>query len=71
MLFSNKQVNFVHLSVVCFSALILIDPCVGYAETSVVEFNHFKTGFPLTGAHVQLKCESCHVNENFESTPTK
>ena len=26
-----------------------------------VNFNHLKTGFPLTGAHATLPCETCHV----------
>jgi hypothetical protein len=32
-------------------------------------FNHLSTGFPLTGAHEQAKCESCHVNGIFKGTP--
>ena len=32
-------------------------------------FNHLTTGFPLTGAHEQAKCESCHVQGIFKGTP--
>ena len=29
-------------------------------------FNHVKTAFPLTGAHVKVACESCHKNKQFK-----
>ena len=32
-------------------------------------FNHLQTGFPLTGAHVSVACETCHVGGNFKGTP--
>ena len=32
-------------------------------------FNHSTTGFPLTGAHTTVTCQSCH-NGNYTSTPT-
>jgi hypothetical protein len=28
-------------------------------------FDHSTTGFPLTGAHVNVACTSCHVNNNY------
>ena len=34
------------------------------------EFNHNNTAFPLTGRHVQQGCAECHVNGQFEGTPT-
>ena len=33
-------------------------------------FNHANTGFPLTGAHANLACAACHVNNNFNNLPT-
>ena len=36
-----------------------------------VSFDHVKTGFPLTGAHVTLPCETCHVQGTFKGTPKK
>ena len=33
-------------------------------------FDHSKTIFPLTGAHLQVTCASCHVNNRFAGTPT-
>lgn len=33
-------------------------------------FNHNNTGFPLTGAHINVPCASCHINGQFAGTPT-
>ena len=33
-------------------------------------FNHNNTQFPLTGAHVSVNCAECHVNGQFDGTPT-
>jgi hypothetical protein len=33
-------------------------------------FDHSKTPFPLTGAHVTVPCSSCHINGQFAGTPT-
>jgi len=32
-------------------------------------FDHSKSGFPLTGAHVQTLCSKCHVNNNYTTLP--
>lgn len=34
------------------------------------DFNHMKTGFPLTGVHTNIECETCHVGGIFKGTPT-
>lgn len=34
-------------------------------------FDHNLSRFPLTGAHVTVKCESCHQNRVFKGTPTE
>jgi len=34
-------------------------------------FDHFKTGFEITGAHKRAKCESCHKDGVFKGTPKK
>ena len=36
-----------------------------------VNFDHIKTGFPLSGAHATLPCETCHVQGIFKGTPKK
>jgi len=33
-------------------------------------FDHSKSAFPLTGAHLTLQCTQCHVNNVFTGTPT-
>ncbi len=33
-------------------------------------FDHNKTPFPLTGAHIKVACASCHVNNNYTNLPT-
>ncbi len=33
-------------------------------------FDHSKSTFPLTGAHVNVACAQCHVNNVFKGTPT-
>jgi hypothetical protein len=32
-------------------------------------FDHLRSGFPLTGAHRRIPCESCHGGAAFEGTP--
>ena len=34
------------------------------------KFDHSTTKFPLTGAHVSVACETCHVNNNFVGLST-
>jgi hypothetical protein len=38
--------------------------------THRTDFDHLRTGFPLTGAHATATCESCHVGGLFKGTPT-
>ena len=33
-------------------------------------FEHSKTNFPLTGAHVSVDCSSCHTNDRYKGLPT-
>jgi len=43
-----------------------------FAQTDApgtIKFNHIQTGFNLTGAHVQARCESCHIQGVFRGTP--
>ncbi|MEQ1539733.1 MAG: cytochrome c3 family protein, partial [Sphingorhabdus sp.] len=35
------------------------------------KFDHFSTGFPLTGGHARVTCESCHKGGVFEGAPTR
>jgi len=55
------------LSALCAALLVLagLTSCRTNAP-----FNHSATGFPLTGAHATLPCQSCHVNGNYNLTST-
>jgi hypothetical protein len=39
------------------------------ADTGPVKFDHIRTGYNLTGAHILVRCESCHVQGVFKGTP--
>ncbi len=39
------------------------------AQNTSSKFDHLQTGFPLTGAHVSARCESCHVGGVLKGTP--
>ena len=50
------------------------DDCKGcHTEKSwrQVTYNHEKTKFPLTGAHAEVGCKSCHPGERYKATPTQ
>jgi len=36
-----------------------------------VTFDHDLTAFPLEGAHAELECSSCHLNDVYRGTPTE
>ncbi|MFZ2325499.1 MAG: cytochrome c3 family protein, partial [Rhodoferax sp.] len=40
-----------------------------WAQGSVKNFDHVKTGFALAGMHANARCESCHVSGVFKGTP--
>ncbi len=40
-----------------------------HAADDIESFDHFTTGFPLTGAHQFLDCSSCHIGGMFKGTP--
>ena len=39
------------------------------SDSGNLKFDHSKTGFLLTGSHIQARCASCHVNGVFKGTP--
>ncbi len=45
------------------------DMCHSFNGWSPSTFNHNNTSFPLTGAHLQVQCSSCHQS-GFVGTPT-
>ncbi|MCC6757634.1 MAG: hypothetical protein IT474_06680, partial [Arenimonas sp.] len=59
------------LGVALFTLLFLSVPYAGAATPPVTSsvFDHSKTGFPLTGAHNNAKCEGCHQRGILKGTP--
>lgn len=58
-------------------ALVFVLPLLAVAQFALAQetepgtarFDHIKTGFSLTGAHAQVRCESCHIQGIFKGTP--
>ena len=46
------------------------DLCHTTAAWQPATFDHNKTMFPLTGAHLAVPCSNCHLNANYKATPT-
>ncbi len=46
------------------------EACHNATSWEDVTFDHDRSGFPLTGAHINVRCENCHVNNQFAGTPT-
>lgn len=44
--------------------------CHSTSGWTPASFDHAKTAFPLTGAHLSTACASCHVNNNYTTLPT-
>ena len=43
-------------------------PPAAHAEKNR-DFDHFATGFPLSGQHLKVRCEACHIRGVFKGTP--
>jgi hypothetical protein len=46
------------------------ETCHSAVTWQPASFDHNNSGFPLTGAHVSVTCTECHINGNFNNTPT-
>jgi len=60
-------------SIYCLILLALLSfttPALAQTVRHASDFNHMQTGFSLTGAHIKLECETCHVGGVFKGTPT-
>ena len=57
------------LSGIC--AVLLIFIAVPALAQVTATFDHSKTAFPLTGAHMAVECVTCHLNGVLKGTPTQ
>ncbi len=49
---------------------MLLAAAPGLAQNAATsKFDHDPTGFPLTGTHKSVPCDSCHINARFKTTP--
>ncbi len=53
---------------IAIAVVMAAEPCRAQSAATS-SFNHFTTGFPLTGAHSSVDCSSCHLGGRFKSTP--
>jgi len=60
-------------SVACAALLVGLLPVYAAAEEQDPgpRFEHYRTRFPLVGAHQLVSCESCHRSGQFAGTPTR
>jgi hypothetical protein len=59
-----------HVVVAAAVAMVGLLGWAGAANAQAsVSFDHFSTGYELTGEHRHVRCESCHVNAVFQGTP--
>jgi hypothetical protein len=58
------------VSAIAAATVLFAEPAHAQSA-STSSFNHFLTGFPLTGTHASVACASCHVNGRMKNTPTQ
>jgi hypothetical protein len=51
------------------AAWLVLGPALPSAAQPPGDFEHLTTRFPLTGAHVRVPCEDCHLQGVFSGTP--
>ncbi|HWN52974.1 MAG TPA: hypothetical protein VNO18_24690, partial [Xanthobacteraceae bacterium] len=56
------------MSLAVAAAMMLVAVPSHSQSALTTSFDHFSTGFPLTGAHSSVDCTSCHVNGRFKGT---
>ncbi len=52
-----------------FSTYASAEASITETQSTLHDFNHFETGFPLTGAHLNADCGTCHIGGVFKGTP--
>jgi len=54
---------------VWLTLVLSLTTSLAWAQGTVKNFDHVKTGFALAGMHANARCESCHVSGVFKGTP--
>lgn len=68
---SMKIMHSLLMAVLITFTMAIFAPAVSaQAVRHTSDFNHLKTGFPLTGVHINVECETCHAGGIFKGTPT-
>src|SRR4029077_18068908 len=57
------------VGVIAMAAAVQAGPSVAQQKGRVA-YDHLRTKFPLTGAHANTPCETCHVGGRMAGTPT-
>lgn len=65
----NKAQRFGPILVQALLCLCLLFLISGNAAAEDEYFDHFLTGFPLSGSHIRVNCDSCHIKGIFKGTP--
>ena len=58
------------VGVIAMAAAVQAGPSVAQQKGRVT-YDHLRTKFPLTGAHANTPCETCHVGGRMAGTPTQ
>lgn len=64
----RRGFNTQFVSILIIAILSFLSPFSANAVQNP-DFNHFTTGFPLSGKHLKVDCELCHINGVFKGTP--
>jgi len=64
---ANNDFRFVHI--LQMAVLFFFFSQAALAANQSAGFDHFSTGFPLTGKHEFIDCSSCHTGGQFKGTP--
>jgi len=67
---SIKTVYLTNAIQLLLAAIFLSSSLLVHAADQAADgFDHFSTGFPLTGRHEFIDCSSCHIAGQFKGTP--
>lgn len=68
-LFNSTKILYSLVAIIAFSIALYAPIASAQVAGLSRDFNHMSTGFPLTGVHTTVTCETCHVGGVFKGTP--